>query len=79
MEKNKIKLYGKKAYGVEVSKYGLENGYLDYRALAEILGDCILNNTVRAETMCDWEMVNGEFDSTIFQDYIISELQSCTT
>ena len=74
MEKNKIKLYGKKAYGVEVSKYGLENGYLDYRALAEILGDCILNNTVRAETMCDWEMVNGEFDSTIFQDYIISEL-----
>ncbi len=23
--------------------------------------------------MCDWEMVNGEFDRMVFQDYIISE------
>ena len=25
-----IRLYDGKAYGYEVSKYGLENGYLDY-------------------------------------------------
>lgn len=73
MAKNSIQLYGNKAYGVEVSKYGLEHGYLDYHALAEILGDCILNNTVRAETMEDWEIISGEFREMVFQDYIISE------
>ena len=35
MEKNRVRLYGNKAYGVKVSDYGLENGYLDYRALTE--------------------------------------------
>lgn len=73
MEKNEIKLYGTKAFGVEVSKHGLEKGYLDYKTLADILGDCILNNTVRAETMVDWDIINGEFDRAVFQDYIISE------
>lgn len=73
MEKNTVKLYGNKAFGVEVSQYGLENGYLDYRTLSKIVGDCILNNNVRSETMEDWEMINGEFTSMVFQDYIISE------
>lgn len=73
MEKNEIKLYGNKAYGIEVSKYGLENGYLDYRTLSTIVGVGILNNTVRSATMEDWEMIAGEFDDMIFQDYIISE------
>ena len=73
MRKNRIKLYGNKAYGVDVSKYGLEHGYLDYLALANIVGPCVLNNTVRAETMEDWEMINGEFRAMVFQDYIISE------
>lgn len=73
MKKNRIQLYGNKAYGVEVSKYGLENGYLDYHALAQIVGDCILNNTIRAETMEDWEIISGEFREMVFQDYIISE------
>lgn len=68
-----MKLYGDKVYGVKVSDYGLEHGYLDYRALARILEDVILNNTIRAETMCDWEIVTGEFKEMIFQDYIISE------
>ena len=66
-------LYGNRVYGEEVSSYGLEKGYLDYRTLARIVGDCILNNTVRAETMCDWEIITGEFDHAIFQDYIISD------
>lgn len=38
-----IRLYDGKAYGYEVSKYGLENGYLDYLTLSKIIGDCILN------------------------------------
>lgn len=73
MEKNTIKLYGNRAYGVEVSRYGLENGYLDYRTLSKIVGACILNNTVRDRTMLDWEIVAGEFDDVVFQDYIIAE------
>lgn len=73
MEKNRIKLYGKKAFGVEVSDYGLEHGYLDYHTLAKIVGNRILNNTVRSETAEDWEMVTGIFDSAVFQDYIITE------
>lgn len=73
MRKNSLTLYGGKVYGVKVSNYGLKNGYLDYKALAEILGDYILNNTVRAATMEDWEIFNGEFREMVFQDYIISE------
>lgn len=68
-----IEVYGDKVYGVKVSEYGLENGYLDYQTLAQIVGDCVLNNTVRAETLEDWELVNGDFDQEVYQDYIISE------
>lgn len=68
-----MKVYNGKVYGVAVSNYGLEKGYLDYQALAGIVGDCILNNTVRAETMEDWDMVSGEFKEMVFQDYVISE------
>lgn len=73
MEKNRIKLYDGRFYGVKVSRYGVEHGYLDYRSLALMMGDRILNNTVRAETAYDWDLVNGDFEKTIFQDYIISE------
>ena len=68
-----IEVYGDKVYRVKVSEYGLENGYLDYQTLAQIVGDCVLNNTVRAETLEDWELVNGAFDQEAYQDYIISE------
>lgn len=70
---NTMTLYGDKVFGETVSSYGLEHGYLDYQTLAKIVGDCILNNVVRAETMMDWEIVTGEFKDQIFQDYIISE------
>lgn len=73
MENNTMKLYGDKVYGVKVSNYGLENGYLDYLTLSKIVGDYILNNTLRTETMEDWKIVTGEFDEMIYQDYIISE------
>lgn len=72
MKKNTIEMYNGKAYGVEVSKYGMEHGYLDYKALANIVGDCILNNTIRQETY-DWEIVSGDYGKDVFQDYIISE------
>lgn len=68
-----IEMYGGKVYGIEVSEYGLEKGYLDYRALANILEDCILNNTIRDRTMEDWRIVAGEFKETIMSDYIISK------
>lgn len=73
MEKKGFMLYDGKVCGVEVSRYGLENGYLDYQTLAQIVGDCILNNTIREETMNDWEIVAGEFNTVVFSDYIISE------
>ena len=68
-----IRIYEGKVYGCEVSKYGLGHWYLDYLTLSKIIGDCILNNTVRSETAEDWDMVAGEFNSAAFQDYIISE------
>lgn len=73
MAKNRIRLYDGRFFGVKVSRYGMEHGYLDYRSLALMLGDHILNNTVRAETLMDWEIVNGEYDKDVYQDYIISE------
>lgn len=72
MEKEMV-MYGNKVYGVEVSRYGIENGHLDFKALAEIVGDMILNNTIRDRTIEDFEIVAGEFKDMVFQDYIISE------
>ena len=73
MEKNEIIVYNSRAFGVKVSNYGMQNGYLDYAALRGIVGDCILNNNVRAATMEDWYIYSGEFDDVVFQDYIITE------
>lgn len=69
-----ITLYDGKAYGFEVSKYGLENGYLDYLTLSKIVGDCILNNQLIEETSYyDWDVMTGEhLDDEIYQYYIIS-------
>ena len=50
---NTIKMYDGKVYGVKVSNYGLENRYSDYLTLSKIVGPCILNNYLRAETMED--------------------------
>lgn len=73
METNKIKLYQNKAYGIEVSEYGLEEGYLDYKTLSAIVGAVIWNDTVRSVLIDQWEIVNGEDDEKICQEYIISE------
>ena len=65
-------------YGNEISKYGLQNGYVDYRTLARSF-DAVLANNIIAKTDRDcWECVNGcEYDeeteefTEIFQYYII--------
>ena len=71
--KSEMVMYDNKVWGVKVSNYGLENGRLDYKALANILGDCIHNDYVREELFGEWEIVSGEFDAAVQQDYIITE------
>lgn len=78
-------------YGNEISEYGQEHGYLDYRTLAKAF-DAVLNNGIITSTyeIGYWECVNGsdydeETDETteVFQFYIISDqgaeiLMECT-
>ncbi len=80
MEKNKIRLYGNKAYGNTVSEYGLKNGYLDYYTLSEIVGDMVLNNDIFMHAGYEnWELVSGEEESDdgdyyeVYQYYIITD------
>ena len=68
-----IEIWNGKIYGYQVSEYGLKKGYLDYLTLSKMVGGCILNNTLRDQTMYDWEIVNGSFKEMVFQDHIISE------
>ena len=69
-----IKMYDGRVFGREVSKYGLEHGYLDYRTLAEIVGNRVLNNNAMGFTgYDDWNLVNGDDEQEIYQYYIISE------
>lgn len=77
--RKEIKLYGDSVWGIKVSDYGLENGYLDYLTLSKLVEDCILNNTIFAEAH-DWELVSGDdynededYYYDIYQTYIISE------
>lgn len=75
-----VKMYNNKVFGVKVSDYGLENGYLDYYTLSEIVGDCVLNNNIYEYTGYEnWELDNGlEEDKDgnyleVYQYYIISD------
>lgn len=74
-----VTLYNGKAYGHQVSEYGLEHGYLDYLTLSKIVGDCILNNTIFEYAGYEnWELENGlEEDAygnyyEVYQYYIIT-------
>ena len=58
--RNVAKVYGGKVYGVKVSTYGLSKGYLDYQALAGIVGDVILNNTLMTLEDFYWELETGQ-------------------
>lgn len=70
-----IRMYDGQVFGIEVSAYAKEKGYLDYRTLARMLEDVILNNSIRSATLGvvgEWEIVAGEFDEMVLQDFIIS-------
>lgn len=78
-EEKSITLYNGKAYGYEVSKYGLENGYLDYRTLSKIVGDMVLNNYIfEYAGYGNWSLESGEEENEdgylydIYQYYIIT-------
>lgn len=45
-------------YGKEISEYGLKNGYVDYRTLAQSF-DCILNNEIIKHEADYWEIYSG--------------------
>ena len=69
-----VKIYNGRLFGQEVSKYGLEQGYLDYYTLARIVGNQVLNNNIMAFTgYDDWDLIMGDYESEVFQYYIITE------
>lgn len=79
-EEKSITLYNGKAYGHKVSRYGLENGYLDYMTLSFIVGDCILNNDIFEHAGYEnWDLYSGEVEDEdgdyyeVYQYYIITE------
>lgn len=73
-----VTLDGISTFGEDVSKYGLENGYVDYKCLSNIVGNTILNNNIIDYEVNNWELINGiDYDEEreehidIFQYYII--------
>lgn len=79
LSEKEIKMYNGKVFGFEISKYGLENGYLDYHTLSKIVGDSVLNNSIVPYIgFYEWEVVNGceeneEGYYEVYQYYIISD------
>lgn len=71
----KKKMEQKYYYGNAISKYGLENGYVDYATLAKCF-NAVLNNDIMSLT-CDigyWEQVSGTVDNQeVFQWYIVDD------
>ena len=60
MKKNTMVTHdGATLYGKEISGYGLNNGYVDYKTLSDIVGNHILNNDIIKYDVDNWEVVNG--------------------
>ena len=73
-----VTLDGVSTFGKDIYKYGLENGYMDYKCLSNIVGNTILNNNIINYEVDNWELINGvdyneekEEYIDIFQYYII--------
>lgn len=80
MMERTMKLYGNRVYGVKVSDYGLENGYLDYHTLSKIVGDAVLNNDIFMHVGYEnWTLENGleededGYFQEVYQYYIITD------
>lgn len=58
-----MKKYKDYWYGRKVSAYALENGFVDYRTLADVVGDCILCNAMADRHCNTLEWVSGEMYS----------------
>lgn len=58
-----MKKYKEYYYGKKVGQYGLENGFVDYRTLADVVGDCILCNAMSERFGNALEWVSGEMYS----------------
>lgn len=58
-----MKWNSKYFYGNEVSKYGQENGFVDYRTLAQAF-DCVLNNTIISCDCGYFEQESGFIDNS---------------
>lgn len=58
-------VHGKYFYGNEISKYGQENGYVDYATLAKAF-DAVLSNDIIQKTyeIGYWEQESGMVDNT---------------
>lgn len=58
-----MQMYDGMVYGVEVSRYGKENGKLDYEALSRMVGSLVKNNNIKNfgyDYADGWELINGD-------------------
>ena len=78
--KNYMKSFDGRVFGFKVSEYGLENGYVDYYTLSQLVGDAILNNNILEYAGYEnWMLESGEEEdddgnyNEVYQYYIISD------
>ncbi len=71
-------VHGKYFYGNEISEYGQQNGYVDYRTLAKAF-DAVLNNDIIQKTwdvVGYWEQESGMIDNTEEIEELQEEIDS---
>lgn len=68
-----MNITGKYFYGNEISKYGQENGYLDYATLAKAF-DAVLNNEIIRHG--EWEQVSGFIDHSEEIDELREQIEA---
>ena len=82
IQKNVLGMMDGSVFGENVSDYGKEHGRLDYRTMAEIVGDMILANNLIRNTyeVGYWDIENGtdyneeeDYYEDIYQFYIITD------
>lgn len=71
-----MSIFGKYFYGHEISKYGQENGRVDYRTFAKAF-DAVLANNIMSRTadIGYWEQVSGFIDNSEQIDEIREQIE----